>query len=95
MHDGTVKSFNKNKGFGFIEFKEAPTSIFVTINTVKNAGFDTLIEGQRVQFEIMYLRGGKTEAINLVVLDKDLEVKSTRDILSKYESKSNNEYRGL
>ncbi len=51
MAEGTVKWFNEKKGFGFIE-KDEGGDIFVHFSSIKNAGFKTLHEGQRVRFDI-------------------------------------------
>lgn len=48
---GTVKWFNNNKGYGFIE-SETGTDVFVHYSAIQNPGFKSLNEGQRVQFEI-------------------------------------------
>ncbi|KJS13716.1 MAG: cold-shock protein [Desulfotomaculum sp. BICA1-6] len=48
---GTVKWFNNNKGYGFIE-SEAGSDVFVHFSAIQNPGFKSLNEGQRVQFEI-------------------------------------------
>ncbi|HBX24405.1 MAG TPA: cold-shock protein [Desulfotomaculum sp.] len=51
MLQGTVKWFNNNKGYGFIE-SEAGSDVFVHFSAIQNPGFKSLNEGQRVQFEI-------------------------------------------
>lgn len=48
---GTVKWFNPEKGFGFIE-REGGEDVFVHFSAIKAQGFKTLEEGQRVQFDI-------------------------------------------
>lgn len=48
---GTVKWFNDSKGYGFIE-QEDGTDIFVHYSAIQNAGFKTLTEGQKVQFDV-------------------------------------------
>ena len=48
---GTVKWFNNNKGYGFIE-SETGSDVFVHFSAIQNPGFKSLNEGQRVQFEI-------------------------------------------
>lgn len=48
---GTVKWFNNNKGYGFIE-SEAGSDVFVHFTAIQSPGFKSLNEGQRVQFEI-------------------------------------------
>lgn len=51
MMNGTVKWFNSEKGFGFIE-SEGGEDVFVHFSAIKGEGFKTLQEGQKVQFEI-------------------------------------------
>jgi CspA family cold shock protein len=49
--DGTVKWFNEKKGFGFIQ-REDGDDVFVHFSAIAGGGFRTLVEGQRVEFEI-------------------------------------------
>jgi len=53
MAHGTVKWFNASKGFGFIESPDYSKDVFVHITAVKEAGLDTLDEGQGVEFDLM------------------------------------------
>jgi CspA family cold shock protein len=64
MSSGTVKWFNSQKGYGFIQPQEGNKDIFVHISAVEKAGFSTLNEGQRVEFDIVSNRG-KSSAENL------------------------------
>jgi CspA family cold shock protein len=48
---GTVKWFNESKGFGFIE-SEGGQDVFVHYSAISGAGFKTLAEGQRVEFDV-------------------------------------------
>lgn len=52
MLKGTVKWFNANKGYGFIEPEDGGGDVFVHISAVERAGLDELREGQRVSFEL-------------------------------------------
>ncbi len=51
MATGTVKWFNSQKGFGFIE-REGGDDIFVHYNSIQGQGFKSLDEGQKVEFDI-------------------------------------------
>ena len=66
MNTGTVKWFNEQKGFGFIQPDGGDKDIFVHISAVERAGLRTLAEGQKVQFEIVTdKRTGRSSAGNL------------------------------
>ena len=64
MPTGTVKFFNTQKGFGFIQPTDGSKDVFVHISAVERAGMRTLNEGQKVTFEIVTERG-KQAAGNL------------------------------
>ena len=49
--DGTVKWFNPEKGFGFIE-REGGEDVFVHFSAIKSEGYKSLEEGQKVQFDV-------------------------------------------
>jgi CspA family cold shock protein len=66
MAKGTVKWFNPNKGYGFIQHATRGKDVFVHISAVERAGLSTLNEGQTVEFEEVANRG-KTSAENLKV----------------------------
>ncbi len=63
---GTVKWFNEAKGYGFIQ-QEGGSDIFVHYSAIKGDGYKTLVEGQRVEFEIADGEKGP-KAINVVKL---------------------------
>jgi CspA family cold shock protein len=66
MTTGTVKWFNNQKGFGFIQPQDGTKDVFVHISAVERAGMDTLKEGQKVSFEVVADRKtGKASAENL------------------------------
>jgi cold shock protein len=67
MAVGTVKWFNPQKGFGFIQSQEGGADVFVHISAVEQAGLSTLNDGQKVSFDLEQGRQGKTSAINLKV----------------------------
>ena len=64
MPTGTVKFFNTQKGFGFIQPSDGSKDVFVHISAVERAGLRSLNEGQKVNFEIVTERG-KQAAGNL------------------------------
>jgi CspA family cold shock protein len=66
MPSGTVKWFNSQKGYGFIQPQDGGRDVFVHISAVEKAGLSTLNEGQPVQYEEVSNRG-KTSAENLKV----------------------------
>ncbi|PSJ55590.1 cold-shock protein [Pseudaminobacter soli (ex Li et al. 2025)] len=66
MATGTVKFFNSTKGFGFIELGDGQPDVFVHISAVERAGMRSLVEGQKVSFDIVQdRRNGKSAAENL------------------------------
>ncbi|MBX9465060.1 MAG: cold-shock protein [Aquamicrobium sp.] len=66
MATGTVKFFNSTKGFGFIEQDGGQPDVFVHISAVERAGMTTLVEGQKLSFEVVKdNRNGKSAAENL------------------------------
>ena len=64
MAIGTVKFFNEQKGFGFIQPEDGSKDVFVHVSAVRAAGMETLSEGQRVSFDVVEERG-KSAAGNL------------------------------
>jgi CspA family cold shock protein len=64
MPVGTVKFFNTQKGFGFIQPDDGSKDVFVHITAVEKAGMRSLAEGQKISFEIVTERG-KQAAGNL------------------------------
>lgn len=66
MAQGTVKFFNAQKGFGFIVQDGGGPDVFVHISAVERAGMRSLVEGQKVSFDIEAdRRSGKSAATNL------------------------------
>jgi len=68
MANGTVKWFNATKGFGFIEPEDGGKDVFVHISAVERSGMGSLREGQKVSFEIVAGRDGRSAADNLADL---------------------------
>jgi CspA family cold shock protein len=69
MTQGTVKWFNSQKGFGFIQPDDGGKDVFVHISAVERAGLSGLNEGQKVSFEVVAdRRTGKSSADNLRAL---------------------------
>jgi CspA family cold shock protein len=65
MPIGTVKFFNTDKGFGFIQPDDGGNDAFVHISAVQNSGMQTLDKEQRVSYELEQDRRGKMSAVNL------------------------------
>jgi len=65
MPVGTVKFFNSDKGYGFIQPDGGGTDVFVHISAVEAAGMKTLDRDQRLSFEVETDKRGKTSAVNL------------------------------
>ena len=66
MSQGTVKWFNGQKGFGFIQPDDGSKDVFVHITAVERAGMFGLNEGQKVSYELVAdKRSGKSSADNL------------------------------
>ena len=69
MATGTVKWFNANKGFGFIEPEDGSSDAFVHISAVEAAGLSGLNDGQKVSYELQTGQNGKASAENLSIID--------------------------
>jgi CspA family cold shock protein len=68
MSTGTVKFFNRTRGFGFIQPEDGSKDVFVHLSAVERAGLDTLNENQKVSFEVERGSDGKSAAANIKVL---------------------------
>src|SRR5918994_4991146 len=68
LKTGTVKWFNPTKAYGFIQPDGGGADAFVHISAVERAGYDSLSEGQRVQYELVQGRNGKSSAENLKIV---------------------------
>jgi CspA family cold shock protein len=65
MSKGTVKWFNGQKGYGFIQPDDGSKDVFVHISAVERAGLTGLADGQKVNFDIERGQQGKMSAVNL------------------------------
>jgi CspA family cold shock protein len=66
MTSGTVKFFNMDRGYGFIQPSDGSPDVFVHISAVQRAGHTSLAEGQKLSFEVVTDRG-KLAADNLQI----------------------------
>jgi cold shock protein len=64
MATGTVKWFNSQKGYGFIQPDDGGKDVFVHITAVERAGMGGLAEGQKIKYDVAMDRG-KNSAVNL------------------------------
>ena len=65
MSTGTVKWFNSQKGYGFIQPEDGSKDVFVHISAVERSGIGNLNEGQKVSYEVLRDQKGKLSAENL------------------------------
>ncbi len=66
MQNGTVKFFNEQKGYGFIAPDNGGKDVFVHVSAVERSGLRSLVEGQKVSFDVETdRRSGKLAAVNL------------------------------
>jgi CspA family cold shock protein len=70
MPIGTVKWFNRTKGYGFLKTGDEARDMFVHISALEQAGLSTLHEGQRVSYEVDQDRRGRAAAIDLKLLEE-------------------------
>ena len=69
MATGTVKWFNSDKGYGFIEPDGGGSDVFVHISAVEAAGLRTLQDNQKIEYEMIEDRRGRSSAGNLSLMD--------------------------
>ena len=67
MVNGTVKWFNTNKGYGFIEPDDGGKDVFIHISAVEKSGLKTLLENQKVTFEVNQDKG-RSSAANIKLI---------------------------
>ena len=65
MQTGTVKWFNPTKGFGFITPVDGSKDVFVHISAVERSELGTILEGQKIGFDLETGQQGKVAAVNL------------------------------
>ena len=70
MTTGTVKFFNEQKGYGFIQPDDGGKDAFVHISAVERAGMRSLRENQRVSYDLQDDNRGKASAVNLKLADE-------------------------
>jgi cold shock protein len=68
MATGTVKWFNGQKGYGFVQPDEGGADVFVHTSAVERAGMSGLREGQKLSYDLERGRNGKSSAVNLRAL---------------------------
>jgi len=67
MAQGTVKWFNPDKGFGFINIDGGDTDVFVHFSAIDSTGFRSLDENQRVEFEVTQgAKGPQAEHVHVI-----------------------------
>jgi CspA family cold shock protein len=69
MTIGTVKWFDSRRGYGFIQPTDGSKDAFVHISAVEQAGLGTLREGQKVSYELIPGKNGRSAASKLAVID--------------------------
>ena len=65
LSNGTVKWFNSQKGYGFIQPDDGQKDVFVHISALERAGISNLQEGQKLSYDLERGQQGKTSAVNL------------------------------
>jgi cold shock protein len=65
MSTGTVKFFNPTKGFGFIQPDDGSKDVFVHISAVERAGLGSIVESDKLSFDVEKDGNGKFAAVNL------------------------------
>jgi CspA family cold shock protein len=69
MPTGSVKWFNVNKGFGFIVPDDGSKDVFVHVSAVERAGLSSLLEGQRLEYEMGRDRKGRLSAVSVAAVE--------------------------
>ena len=68
MSAGKVKWFNSTKGYGFIQPDDGSRDVFLHISAVERAGLRTVVDGQKISYDLEQGRDGKTSAENVQVI---------------------------
>jgi CspA family cold shock protein len=69
MTNGTVKWFDAQRGYGFIQPEDGAKDAFVHVSALEQAGLSTLREGQKISYELALGTNGKTAATNIQTID--------------------------
>ncbi len=67
MATGTVKWFNSDKGYGFIQPEGGSRDVFVHISALERSGLTSLKDGQKINYDLERDRQGRESAANLVL----------------------------
>jgi CspA family cold shock protein len=86
MTTGTVKFFNENKGYGFIQPDDGGTDAFVHISAVERSGMRTLRQDQRVSYDLQQDNRGKMAAVNLKAADDAGQAQSEGEAANDQEA---------
>jgi CspA family cold shock protein len=86
MTTGTVKFFNENKGYGFIQPDDGGTDAFVHISAVERSGMRTLRQDQRVSYDLQQDNRGKMAAVNLKAADEADQAQSEGEAANDQEA---------
>ena len=93
---GTVKWFNAGKGYGFIERDNGEGDVFVHYSAINGAGFKTLDEGQRVEFDVVESDKGPqaqdVENLGETVTSFSTEPETSEDIFSEESDSEESEF---
>jgi CspA family cold shock protein len=79
MPIGTVKFFNESKGYGFIQPDGSGNDAFVHITAVERAGMRSLVQNQRLSYDLEQDQRGKTSAVNLKPAEAAAEAQPASD----------------
>ena len=79
MTTGTVKFFNENKGYGFIQPDGGGQDAFVHITAVERAGMRTLRQDQRISYDLQQDNRGKMSAVNLKPADEAAQATASNE----------------